>query len=291
MAVVEAEVRLATFNLGLLQIKAPFGYIVKESPPHVEERFPYICEALANCTAQIVALQEIYEQSHVDALLAAVKDKYPHHARGNTHYWGQFHNGLLFLSQFPIDYWDIKKHAQSSALEQIFGSKACLTVHIETPVGKLCLANLHTTAGGGTNTESEDCDTVRESELQEAIDVCEQWAQLGCKSLVVGDLNCGPEASAPNYDFMEQQGYVDMVKPFAEEVGPTWDATSKLNNMEVFAESPSQRIDHFFAHKDAGLVAIAAKKLFTDSVVPLDEGGELVPLSDHYGVEVLLRAV
>lgn len=102
------EVRLATFNLGLLQFRT-FGKVVKESPPFVEQRFPFICSALASCTAHIVAIQEVYEGHHVGALLDAVKDKYPYHARFNNHEPWQFHNGLLFLSQFPIEKSSIKK--------------------------------------------------------------------------------------------------------------------------------------------------------------------------------------
>ena len=58
--------------------------------------------AIAQGGADIILLQEIYEQKHVDAVLAAAKPAgYVHHARGDprTRPWIQFHNGLLCLSK------------------------------------------------------------------------------------------------------------------------------------------------------------------------------------------------
>lgn len=287
MSDAKAEIRMATFNLGLLRLKCCCR-TVKESPPFVEQRFPHICDALANCTAQIVAIQEIYEKDQVAALLAAVKHKYPHHARYDNQKFWQFHCGLLFLSEFPIEFSTIKKHTEAAAMEKRFGCKSCLVVHVYTDVGKLCLVNMHTTAGGGEDTESAGVDRVRESELEEAMELCEAGIQKGCKAMIVGDFNCGPEASAPNYKFMEEKGYIDLVKPFADQVGATWTPESVLNNLPIFADCPPQRIDHFFAHKDAGLIAKSAKKIFTEPVVRLSADGDMVPLSDHYGVEIVL---
>ena len=50
----------------------------------------------------------------------------------------------------------------------------------------------------------------------------------------------------PRGRYMSDRGYDDVVLPFAEEVGCTWDPKSPLNNLQVFAECPPQRIDHFF---------------------------------------------
>jgi len=221
-------------------------------------------------------------------LLDAVKAKYPYHARfDNQHAW-QFHSGLLFLSQFPITASEVLKHSQSSAGEQVLGCKSCLSMHVDTPLGPLSLVNLHTTAGGGTDTESAEVDTVRQSELAEALEVSEKGIRKGCKAFVVGDFNCGPQASTGNYEFMSQNGYVDAVLPFADPM-ITWDCNSPLNNLPIFANCPSQRIDHFFVHKDAGLVATSAKLMFTEATVETKDG-KMVPLSDHYGVATTFRA-
>ena len=114
------ELHVVSFNLGLLRWKVgPLKLF--ESPPHVHDRFVHIPAAIAQCGADIILLQEIYEQKHVDAVLAAAKQAgYAHYARGDprTRPWIQFHNGLLCLSKLPIDGFECLKHAQCSSLEK-----------------------------------------------------------------------------------------------------------------------------------------------------------------------------
>jgi len=288
MANTNEEVRLLTFNLGLLRFRACCCTIF-ESPPFVEDRLVPICEALAASDAHIIAVQEIYEPDHVDLLLETVKGTFPYHARYDNQRCWQFHSGLLFLSRFPITDSSVFKHAESSGLEQMFGCKSCLTMQVGTPLGDLFLANLHTTAGGGSDTESGDTDSARQSELEEAMQACQQAMQKGCKAMIVGDFNCGPEASVGNYEFMKRD-YVDAVLPFVSEQMVTWDCNNPLNNMPVFADCPAQRIDHFFIHKEVQLKASSAQLKFSEATVPVADraGQKRVCLSDHYGVQVSL---
>jgi endonuclease/exonuclease/phosphatase family metal-dependent hydrolase len=197
------EVRVLTFNLGLLRITAA-GVELKGAPPHVSERFAYIPAAIAAVGADIIFLQEIYEPDHVARLRAALP-QYPHFARRDNQRFWQFHNGLLVLSKFPIDFWVLKKHKECSALERNFACKSCLATYITTPAGKLCFVNMHTTAGGGVDPESDGVDAGREAELAEAMAMCAEAAKEGYAGAVVGDLNMGPEASKPNYDYMGAQ--------------------------------------------------------------------------------------
>jgi endonuclease/exonuclease/phosphatase family metal-dependent hydrolase len=150
-----AELKICSFNLGLLRVKV-FGLTAKASPPYVAERFKQIPAALCRSGADIVFLQEIYEDAHVEALLAAARAAgYEHHARADTRSgrsrWRQFHNGLLVLSKLPIDAFECIKHAQSSSLERAFGCKSCLLTRITTPVGKLCFVNMHSMLIWGSN--------------------------------------------------------------------------------------------------------------------------------------------
>ena len=283
------ELHVVSFNLGLLRWKVgPLKLF--ESPPHVHDRFVHIPAAIAQCGADIILLQEIYEQKHVDAVLAAAKPAgYAHHARGDprTRPWIQFHNGLLCLSKLPIDGFECLKHAQCSSLEKTLGCKSALAVRVTTPVGKLCFVNLHTTAGGGSDPEAGDVDTARQSELDEAAQLCTAAAADGYAGIVCGDLNCGPEASSGNYEHLFASGYADILAGF--ELGPTWDPASPLNNMPVFQGCPAQRIDHFLVHTDAKLKATTAERCFTEPCVKA-KGGKLdVTLSDHYGIRATLR--
>ena len=69
-----AELKICSFNLGLLRVKV-FGLTAKASPPYVAERFKQIPAALCRSGADIVFLQEIYEEAHVEALLAAFLER------------------------------------------------------------------------------------------------------------------------------------------------------------------------------------------------------------------------
>jgi len=284
------ELKVLTFNLGLLRVRLP-GMTVFGSPPFTEERFKHIPEAIKASGADIVALQEIYEKEHVSTLVKHVADVYPYVARGDNHRGLQFHNGLLYLSKHPIDGYTLRKHSQASALERWFGCKSCLECRVATPLGPLALVNMHTTAGGGVDPENADVDSVREAELAEAIALAEKAATDGYTAAVIGDLNMGPESSAGNYRYMGTRGYEDAVLPFAEDVGCTWDPTSPLNNLQVFAGCPPQRIDHFFFKQGAQLKASAVEKLFTDAPVKAGtaRAPKMVPLSDHYGLMITLQ--
>lgn len=107
------------------------------------------------------------------------------------------------------------------------------------------------------------------------------------------DLNCGPEASAGNYRYMLERGYEDAVAPFAEAVGPTWDPTSTLNNLKVFADCPAQRIDHLFLRGGGRFALEAVEKVFTEPIVTVGSGRgqKRVHLSDHYGLVMTLVPV
>ena len=59
----------------------------------------------------------------------------------------------------------------------------------------------------------------------QAMALCERARADGYAPAIIGDLNMGPEASKPNYDFLLHAGYRDAVAPFATSVGCTWDPT------------------------------------------------------------------
>lgn len=317
------EVRFMTFNMGLLKIKL-MGRSVVETPPYVNARFDAILETLPLAVQEhnvdILALQEIYSDAQVARLMERLPSL-PHLSRSANHQFWQFHNGLAILSKWPV-ITSIRKHKQASALEAVFASKSCLMAKIDTPIAKLSMVNMHTTAGGGIDPEAGTVDLVRQSELREAIDMSTEAASEGYMPLIVGDLNCGPEASAGNYSFLSENGFEDVVLPFADNIGPTWDPATPLNNMavsaatcsaafgcvhvhvldlvrshscacyadwcvvrQVFANSPACRIDHVFAGKKTPITASKAVKVFTEQNVCIpgkSKGSHRAPKPDMH---------
>jgi len=292
---VRNSTQVLVFNCGLLRFNL-LGHKIFENPPFADERFPLICKAIKNCGADIVALSEIYEDQHVRELLRETETVYPYHARGDTRSplerHTKCHNGLLFLSKTPLEGTAARAHVRTAGLEKALASKAMLVTQTSTEsLGKLFLVNMHTTAGGGINPEGDQVDSIRQSELEEAVDECAHAALHGtCKPIILGDLNMGPEASPSNYAFMSTAGYTDSVA--ACTTGRvhsivTWDPANPLNAAGPHARSPPQRCDHLFVHENAGIVASSVQVVFSEAVVATSRGE--VTLSDHYGLLVTLQ--
>ena len=170
----------------------------------------------------------------------------------------------MFLSKFEISDVDLEMHAQMAGVERMLGSKAVLAVRVSTPVGQLYLMNLHTTAGGGLSPEAVDA--VRESELQEAVDMGTAALGEGYIPIILGDMNMGPVVSKPNYDFVMSQGYFDAVTQcVTEEQQPlmTWDPANPLNAVGPHKDCPPQWVDHFFVHDTSGLEGVEAAIVLT----------------------------
>lgn len=155
----------------------------------------------------------------------------------------------MFLSKFPLDHTCLTFHEKASNVEVIFGSKACLTCVLTHPkFGRIAFVNMHTTAGGLQHPEKVDA--IREAELKEAIDISEEYVKkdLCDDAMVVGDLNCGPEASAANYAYLSENHWKDAVQVAWGEgtIPATWDSSNLLNVGGVHGSCPSQRVDHVF---------------------------------------------
>ena len=161
-----------------------------------------------------------------------MKDVYPYHAYRRTGGWTKFTNGLMFLSKFEISDVVLEMHAQMAGIERMLGSKAVLAVRVNTPVGQLCLMNMHTTAGGGLNPEAVDA--VRESELQEAVDMGNAALGEGYTPIILGDMNMGERRNllpqpTPVFSILH-----DIHQPLASH----WPATGQTPAPTPFTSTP-----------------------------------------------------
>ena len=66
----QAELTVATYNLGLLN-----------SVGFVEQRAPLAIQATAELDAEVICVQEVWEQAHWDDLVAAQSEQRPHTLR------------------------------------------------------------------------------------------------------------------------------------------------------------------------------------------------------------------
>lgn len=246
-------------------------------------------------------ITECYEQQHADFIIEAVKDTHPYHSRLQSGGMLKFHNGLLYLSKFPIKKETLIAFKKVSTLEKYLASKSMLVIEVDIPkYGECVLLNMHTTAGGTTDPEHPDVDTDREDELRQALDHCKQVESLGKIGIILGDLNCGPEASPSNYEYCLDAGfrdtYIEAVNSGRLEKGPTftWDPENYLNKIGPHSNSPGQRCDHLLLPVTScdHISVDNVKVVFEELVAPYNgkNSEELSTLSDHYGLVIGLSS-
>jgi sphingomyelin phosphodiesterase 2 len=107
-------------------------------------------QAIRSTNPDIVALQEVYESKHSDAITAGLKDILPYHARHSSGGIIRFHNGLSIYSRYPITSSALHTHAKQSMAEKLMATKSFLEATIQvTDTKSYMFLNCHTTAGGG----------------------------------------------------------------------------------------------------------------------------------------------
>jgi sphingomyelin phosphodiesterase 2 len=193
-------IKLLTFNVGLLQMNL-FGFIpIFSNPSYVSERRPFIPDKLRAINADIISIQECYEDKHANFIIQSLIDLYPYHARHRSPGFApwKFQNGLLFLSKYPILNSYIEKLDKASSLEMFMANKSNLIMTVSIPsVGSLTCVNSHTTAGGATHPEHPGVDSDREDELRQAVESC----KVGAIPPPRGHLIPQPSAPPPSPPF------------------------------------------------------------------------------------------
>ncbi|RYG63000.1 hypothetical protein EON64_16800, partial [archaeon] len=288
------ELRVLSYNVGLLSFKLCGCCEVFANPPYKNQRMPYILKNFSDMAPDldIICIQECYDDRDADCIYDSVKGYLPFMARGGTQGQNclQFHNGLAIFSRFAISNVRIDKLKDVASLERYLASKANLVCDVTVPgAGIYTIVAMHTTAGGATHPEHGDVDVDRESELIQAWERCEQSLTEGNQAIILGDLNCGPEASAANYNFILNKGFRDTYLEAPSPVSPafTWDPANYLNKIGPHAECPGQRCDHLLVHETAPWKVKHVKVVFTEEVVPVT-GKIMSTMSDHYGLLVHL---
>ena len=85
----------------------------------------------------------------MDFIYFGLKRDYPYIARVDSGGLLKYHNGLVFLSKFPLKNVKLVRYNQASWLERLMATKSMLTVEVEIPnFGNFLMVNMHTTAGG-----------------------------------------------------------------------------------------------------------------------------------------------
>lgn len=283
------RLRLLTYNTGLYRVRLGRTTIV-EPIQHPAERAAHMAEAILSIDADIVALQEVFDDRHLFPLLDALRSSYPFIATGRDTHAPTFfrdHSGLCILSRYPLT--DIRHEAlRDAALEErLFIVKGMLRATVASPIGDIGLINTHLTSGGMfRDPEGPWMVPIRDKQIDHLVDLCDELPHP--IRLVVGDMNTGPEFACANYQRFLSRGLVDAwhlhTDPASRIKEVTWEITNPLNSRELHKTDAPQRIDHAFLHP----TSLAHVRVGSVTVV-LDEPRVDTPrgrmtVSDHYGL-------
>ena len=285
-------VSVATYNTGLIRAQVA-GYTLFEFAPHVEVRSRHISNAVLDVNPDIVCLQEVFSRKHLRIIASDLNKTYPYSYAPLSFRPKLFDSGLSLFSKYPILQSNFYWFRSQLMEEALFAPKSYMAVTIDTGTqGLIEIVNSHTTAGGSRHhPESQTADNCRQLQLEEMIEFLMQRDASIAHSLLVGDLNCGPEASKSNYEFLLSRGFTDLPSiAYSSSVAPvTWEPENPLNAESPHKTSPPQRIDHILASSRSRWFAEDYKAMVKKPTVQLSTDVRCTP-SDHYGVLVSLRS-
>lgn len=252
---------------------------------YITERLSALAEQIKRINADIVCVQELFHHDLQRRFRALLENHYPY-AAGFTDRGIKFRldNELIFLSKYPLINSEFNKFRQAAFEERLFISRGMYRAIIEIPnAGKLQLVNFHMTAGGlGKHPESQAMERIRSAQIRQLLD----HVSGELPTILAGDLNAGPEASAANYEEVIQAGYQDAFLA-CNGSGITWDPANPLVAAGSESHLPPQRIDHVFLDAGAaGLLTPHTSRVVMDHHCVAVANGKSVPVSDHYGVRV-----
>jgi len=290
--VLDRSFKLITFNIGLLDLRVVGASMFKPTE-YIEQRAKIIPKQLLNHDADVIALQEIYDKKHIDYFIQELKETYPFYFfKHNSQI--KLNNGLMIFSKYPFVSTKGESQSDKGPIDEWFiADRGLLSAVIKLNNDiNLDIVNLHATSGGTLNSQdSDNVNASRQKQLEQALNLA--MASNTEYQIILGDVNAGPEISKINYNYLLENNFTDAYAEFSRQKGiiakPTWTGDNPLNSMRGYTAEDAQRIDHIYLSKkldaitDLGIV----ERVFDENVLNVD--GKNIPLSDHYGVEMVLE--
>ncbi|TDL99422.1 MAG: hypothetical protein C4K58_05810 [Flavobacteriaceae bacterium] len=291
---------ILTYNLGILRFKVPFKTL--DLVPYTRQRLEKLPEILLNSGADVLCLQEVFEEKDKQFLIGNLSKEYPFATyvsrRGLT--FG-LDDGMMVFSKYPILTSEYHPYKSGVLLEKIAADKGTLQVEVFFQNQSVFFFNNHTTAGGGVHhSESKRADFIRQKQIDQMLDLAKA-KQENHLVFICGDFNAGPqspytetikEASKENYQSMIDAGFVDTFPLGCKDKScdrETWDKESFLNlEGGYFPSSADQKIDHILINKNfvSKISSFQSEVIFYENSLTI-EGNKLTP-SDHNGVKTTL---
>ncbi|KAJ1613086.1 sphingomyelinase C precursor [Cryptosporidium canis] len=261
------KISFLTFNAGLLEYRV-CGVKLYQNPPYTSHRLLQIPSALRGINADIIALQEVFDEKHSDYIVESLQPIYPYFARESRrpnrtksplkiwqpisfiHNQLALHNGLLVLSKYPILSARFTCFSDVTLIEEWFVSKGMLEVTIELPGMKnspITLFNIHM-ASGAVNPESETIETLRNKEIEQLLGACDNAIRRGEIPVIIGDLNAAPNCCGSNYNYFIDRGWRDCFEIFRNENKDSTSASSNISS-QINMRHGQNDLDYKGKHK------------------------------------------
>lgn len=282
----DKNLTMLTLNAGLLDVEI-LGRPVLEPTPFVNERLKILPKALARTNADVIALQEVYEQKHREFLISGLRKIYPHHFYSRQKRFFRLENSLMFFSKYPIAQRTVLPYKHSIWEEEFLIYKGVLIAKIEIPHwGLVSFYNFHTAAGGIRDPQNKKVEEVRGLQITQMLEKIKKDKHKGLK-IILGDLNAGPEAAKENYDLFQKFNFTDAIGCCHRKLysRTTWDPENRLNLGGPHKNCPAQRCDHiFFRESDTKHLLVNRADIILDKQIVKLPSGEKITVSDHCGV-------
>ena len=129
--------------------------------------------------------------------------------------------------------------------------------------------------------KSAAMEQIRAAQIQQIVDSTDSSE----KTLLVGDLNAGPDSSPDNYQQVLDAGFVDTF--FSN--GITWDPANPLVEVGLESHLPPNVLTTSLLINSSQPGARSSTRQIVMDEKPLQTRLGATPLSDHYGVLTTLR--
>jgi endonuclease/exonuclease/phosphatase family metal-dependent hydrolase len=273
----DPAVKLVTYNTAMLQ-----------TIKYVPQRLPLVTEALKVVDADVLCLQELWDEFTSPADMATrLSAEFPY-AWWTWEGTATFGNGVLIVSKHPLYRGRVLTYSMNEDEGNL--DRMAIAADVVTADSYFHVICGHTQAGSSTLQT-----TMRQSNITEMDQLVASEGWTGEPVFLLGDMNCGPQtgpcvkepcepADTESYDLLlttwtdPNQGSSDCT--YCQEFA------RPLQLIGGIDDDPDVRID-FCLYRDLGTSALQASSILFDDEVTYDIGGGTnvtTTRSDHLGV-------
>lgn len=280
---------MATFNIGQAGLDL-FGKRIRDGVPHASERLPHIARALEanDHGVDIWLLQEVYGQAALNSISGvAGYQPFLAESRPKKHATGL---AVLVREDWSADLLGKHRFPPLDRIEKSIANKGIMAVGVRSALGPVAVGNLHTCYDGSGEADArKKAPVLRRRQVEKAASFMSRLRD-GAPVLLGGDFNFSLLGEPGNHAILTNGGWRDLREDATDHDDAgirTWSSRNPL-----VREDPDYRdqdIDLMFALDDPGW-AFRTRHIFTSDIVETAKG-DLIPLSDHYGLLAEISAV